>query len=97
MGSPKTPYIFDDKCSSEDAAIQIKKLYNMSNKERKERGRKGMEWALGDEAGFTSKHQANRFIDGMEDTFANFTPRKSFTFTSDSEKSNKVLNHKLIY
>jgi glycosyltransferase involved in cell wall biosynthesis len=97
VGSPKTPYIFDDKCSSEDAAIQIKKLYNMSNKERKERGRKGMEWALGDEAGFTSKHQANRFIDGMEDTFANFTPRKSFTFTSDSEKSNKVLNHKLIY
>ena len=27
----------------------------------------------------------------------NFTPKNSFTFTSDSNKLNKVLNHKLIY
>ena len=46
VGSPKTPYIFDDRCRPEDAALAIAKLYNMSDKERKSRGKKGMEWAL---------------------------------------------------
>ena len=97
VGSPKTPYIFDDRCSSEDAAEKIKELYDMSKNERKNRGKKGREWALGNEAGFTSKHQADRFIDAIEETLNNFTPKNSFTFTSDSNKLNKVLNHKLIY
>jgi hypothetical protein len=56
-----------------------------------------MEWALSEEAGFTSKHQADRFVECIEETINNFTPRKKFSFTSDSEKLNKVLNHKLIY
>ena len=97
VGSPKTPYIFDDRCSSEDAAEKIKELYDMSKNERKNIGKKGMKWALGNEAGFTSKHQADRFIDAIEETIKNFTPKNSFTFTSDSNKLNKVLNHKLIY
>ncbi len=97
VGSPKTPYIYDDRCSAEEAALKIKELYSMSKKEREDRGKKGMEWALGDEAGFTSEHQATRFIDAIEETISNFVPKKGFSFTSDSNKSNKVLNHKLIY
>jgi glycosyltransferase involved in cell wall biosynthesis len=97
VGSPKTPYIFDDRCKPEDAALAIAELYNMSDKERKSRGKKGMEWALSEEAGFTSKYQADRFVEYIEETINNFIPRKKFSFTSDSEKSNKVLNHKLIY
>jgi propanediol dehydratase small subunit len=56
-----------------------------------------MEWALSDEAGFTSKYQADRFVEYIEEIINNWKPRKKFSFTSDSEKSNKVLNHKLIY
>lgn len=97
VGSPKTPYIYDDRCSAEEAALKIKELYSMSKKEREDRGKKGMEWALGDEAGFTSEHQATRFIDAIEETISNFVPKKGFSFTGDSNKSNKVLNHKLIY
>ena len=40
----------------------------MSKNERKNIGKKGMKWALGNEAGFTSKHQADRFIDAIEET-----------------------------
>ena len=41
VGSPKTPYIYDDRCSAEDAALKIKELYSMSKKEREDRGKKG--------------------------------------------------------
>ena len=36
VGSPRTPYIWDDRCRPEDATEQIMKLYNMSHSERKE-------------------------------------------------------------
>tara|TARA_R110001599_G_scaffold169466_1_gene359391 strand:+ start:16 stop:1269 length:1254 start_codon:yes stop_codon:yes gene_type:complete len=32
VGSPKTPYIWDDRCTPEDAAKQIRALYDMSKK-----------------------------------------------------------------
>jgi hypothetical protein len=34
-GSPKTPYIWDDVCTVEDAAERIMELYKMDPKERK--------------------------------------------------------------
>ena len=97
VGSPKTPYIYDDRCSAEDAVIKIKELYNMGDKKRKKIGKKGLEWALSEEAGFTAEIMSKRFSIALEETLENFTPRKKFTFTSDSEKNKKVLNHKLIY
>ena len=57
QGSPQTPYIFDDRCKWEDACDRIKEVYALSSEERKARGLKGREWALGDEAGFTSENQ----------------------------------------
>ena len=97
VGSPKTPYIYDDRCSAEDAALQIKAMYDMGSKERKRIGKLGMEWALGDEAGFTSEKMSNKVIDGMDELFSTWVPRKKFTFSSDKDAGNKVLNHKLLY
>ena len=34
VGSPKTPYIWDDRCDARDVAEQIKSLYDMADKER---------------------------------------------------------------
>ena len=65
QGSPPTPYIFDDRCRWEDACERIKEVYALSREERKRRGLKGREWALSDEAGFTSEHQANRVIEAF--------------------------------
>jgi hypothetical protein len=41
QGSPITPYIWDDRCTAEDAAKQIKAVYDLSKEERKARGLKG--------------------------------------------------------
>ena len=97
VGSPKTPYIYDDRCSSEEAALQIRTMYDMGDKERKRIGKKGMEWALSKEAGFTSEKMASRVVEGMYELFKTFTPRPKFTFTNDKNENNKVLNHKLVY
>ena len=56
-----------------------------------------MEWALGKEAGFTSEKMSSRVVEGMDELFKTFTPRPKFTFTSDKNENNKVLNHKLVY
>ena len=97
VGSPRTPYIWDDRCTAEDAAKQIKALYDMGDKERKRIGKEGRKWVLGDEAGFTAEKMSNKVIDGMDELFKTFKPKPKFTFTKDIDVDKKVLNHKLIY
>jgi glycosyltransferase involved in cell wall biosynthesis len=97
QGSPKTPYIFDDRCSWEDAAEQIKKLYETSPKERKSRGLAGMEWALGDEAGFTSEKMSKRMIKYIDKLFDTWKPIPKYQFLKDTDFEKRVLPHKLIY
>ena len=96
-GSPQTPYIWDDRCSSEDAANRIMELYNMSSEERQESGLAGREWAMSDEAGFTSLHQANRVIKNLDKLFATWTPRKNYELINTNEVKEDVLPHKLLY
>jgi hypothetical protein len=97
QGSPVTPYIWDDRCSAEDAAKKIKEVYNLSPEERKKRGEEGMKWALGKEAGFTSKHMGDRVIEGMDELFETWTPRGNYEFLKDTDIESRVLKHKLIY
>ena len=97
VGSPKTPYIWDDRCTPEDAAKQIRALYHMSKKERKKIGKAGYDWVTSKEAGFTAQVMGKRVIDGMDELFNKFSPKSNFTFTKDTEIERKVLNHKLIY
>ncbi len=97
VGSPKTPYIFDDRCSYEDAADQIMKLYKMGDKKRKEIGKKGMKWALSKEAGFTAEKMADRVSEGFEEVFKTWKPKSRFSFSTVEDCPKKVINHKLIY
>jgi hypothetical protein len=97
QGSPQTPYIFDDRCSWEDASECIKEVYNLSSEERKARGKAGREWALSNEAGFTQEHQANRIIESMDKLFSIWTPRENFELINANEYKQPILNHKLIY
>ncbi len=97
QGSPLTPYIFDDRCSWEDAAKVIKKVYNLPSKIRKERGLKGREWALSEEAGFTSKHQANRVMEALNDLFSTWKPKEKYEIINATSYKGKFLNHKLYY
>jgi len=97
VGSVPTPYIWDDRCNPEDATEQIMALYQMSKEERKRRGEEGRKWATGDEAGFTSEKMSNRIIEGMEELFETWIPRKRYTFSTDEEFEPRVLKHKLLY
>ena len=97
VGSPVTPYIYDSRCDFRDVAERIDEVYRMSSEERQERGKAGMEWALGNEAGFTAEYMGKRVIEGMDSTFENFTPRRRFTFHKDTDFKTRVLNHKLVY
>ena len=97
QGSPATPYIFDDRCTWEDAAERLMEVYNLSKEERQERGMNGYMWATSDEAGFTAKHQALRFIEATELLFNTWSPREKFELINASEYKKPVLNHKLIY
>jgi glycosyltransferase involved in cell wall biosynthesis len=97
QGSPLTPYIYDDRCSWEDAVEIIKEVYNLSSEELKSRGLKGREWALSDEAGFTSKHQAIRTIEALDELFLTWKPREKYEIVNANEYKGKFLNHKLLY
>jgi glycosyltransferase involved in cell wall biosynthesis len=97
VGSPPTPYIYDDRCEAEDAAEQIMAVYSLSKEERKAKGLKGREWALSDEAGFTGEHQGKRVIEAFDELFATWKPREKFELIDVNEVKDRVINHKLLY
>ena len=76
---------------------RLKKLYETSPEERKERGLAGMEWALGDEAGFTSEKMSKRMIKYIDKLFDTWKPIPKYQFLKDTDFEKRVLPHKLIY
>ena len=97
QGSPITPYIWDDRCKPEDATERMKELYEMSSEERESRGIKGREWALSEEAGFTSDYQGKRFIEYTDKLFNTWEPRERYEFLNSNEYKVRTLNHNLVY
>ena len=97
VGSPPTPYIYDDHHNINDVVDQIMKLYKMSKEERKSIGKKGYDWAKSEEAGFTSEIMSNRVMDAMEELFSTWKPREKYEFLKDTDYEKRVLPHKLIY
>jgi hypothetical protein len=97
VGSVPTPYIFDDRCEPSDAAERIFEIYNLNPDDRKARGLLGREWAIGEEAGFTSVHQANRIIANIEKLFSYWKPRKNYNVIKCDPVKKKVVPHNLVY
>ena len=97
VGSPPTPYIWDDTCRSEDASEQIKAVYNLTSEERKTRGLAGREWAINTEAGFIGEIQGKRVIEAFDELFATWKPREKFELINTNEVKDRVINHKLLY
>ena len=97
QGSPITPYIWDDRCTAEDAAKQIKAVYSLSKDERKAKGMKGREWALSDEAGFTGEKMGQKIIGILDNLFLTWKPREKFELLNTKNIEKRVLNHKLLY
>jgi hypothetical protein len=97
QGSPKTPYIWDDRCRPEDATEHLIKLYtNFTREERKECGEKGREWAL-NEAGFTGEAMGNRVINAVDKLFNTWTPREKYELINCNEVKEDTIKHELLY
>ena len=88
MGSVPTPYIFDDRCDWQDAAVRIKEWYEMGKEARDECGFKGHEWVSGDESMMSARWMNKNFTDHMNTTFDKWTPRKRYTLikTDDTQR-----------
>lgn len=78
QGSPLTPYIFDDRCSWEETGEKLYELYLMTREERKRRGMLGREYAMG-HGMFTAEKMGELFIEHINKTMENFTPRERYT------------------
>ena len=97
QGSPKTPYIWDDRCNPEDAAIQIKKLYDMGREKRKLLGLKAREWAISEEAGFTGELMGKCVINTIDELFDTWSPREKFELINANKFIEDTIEHELIY
>ena len=96
QGSPKTPYIWDDRCKPEDATIQIENLYYMGRDERKRLGKEGREWAV-EKAGLTSEAMAERAINAIDKLFNTWIPREKYELINVNEVEENTINHELLY
>jgi len=97
VGSPPTPYIWDDTCNPEDACKRIMEIYELTPEERQNRGLIGREWALGEEAGFTGEVQGKRIIESFGKLFDTWVPREKFEFINVNKVEDRILKHELIY
>ena len=77
QGSPLTPYIFDDRCSYEDAGEALLGWYKVGPEERKRCGELGKQFVNND-GRMTAKHMSESFIKNIETTFENWKPREKY-------------------
>ena len=94
-GSVPTPYIFDDRVSSEDVAEALLKVYKLPLKERMARGESGRKWATSEEAGFTGKAMSESIIKHVNKTIDTFKPRPTFDLIKIDARPTKYVEHKL--
>ena len=96
QGSPKTPFIWDDRCNAEDAAARISEVYALDRETRKELGKTGRVWAL-NEAGFTGEIMGTRVMDAIDELFNTWTPRSKYELINCNEVKEDTIKHELLY
>jgi glycosyltransferase involved in cell wall biosynthesis len=96
QGSPKTPFIWDDRCNAEDAAVQISKVYDLDRTMRKELGKTGRYWAI-NEVGFTGEAMGVRAINAIDQLFNTWTPRERYELINVNDVKEDTIKHKFVY
>ena len=79
QGSPMTPYIFDDRCSYEDAGDAIRYWYDKGSDGREEAGNKGIEFVKDKNIAMDADEMSKLFIDSMDGAFKNWKKREKYT------------------
>ena len=78
VGSPPTPYIFDDRCRFDDVAQLIKDWYDEGKENRTKYGEVGRTYCFREESGMTANLMCQNFIKDMDNTFDNWVSRKPY-------------------
>lgn len=97
VGSIPTPYIFDDRADFRDIAKAIEEAYNLGDKERERRGQKAREWVTSDESMQSATNMCKNVIDGIDETFAKWKPRKKHELIKVGKKERKKSAHPIVY
>jgi glycosyltransferase involved in cell wall biosynthesis len=97
VGSPTTPYIWDDRLDFRDLANAINQVYELSPEEREENGKAAREWVTSDESGMSARMMCNNIIKDIDLTLEKFTPKKSFELLLVEDLEPLELVHKLTY
>ena len=95
VGSPLTPYIFDDRCSPDDLATAIKLVWELSPEDRASRGLSGREWVTSDESGMSAENMCKKAIESMDLTFDTFIPRPKMEVIKATDRPKVLVPHKL--
>jgi glycosyltransferase involved in cell wall biosynthesis len=96
QGSPKTPYIWDDRCTAEDAATQIGNVYALDRTMRKELGKTGRHWAVNN-VGFTGEAMGARAINAIDQLFNTWIPRERYELINVNDVKEDTIKHKFVY
>ena len=94
-GSPTTPYIFDDRCSPDDAAEAIAEVYNLGQEERTKRGLAGREWAMSKEAKMSADFMVKNITEAIDETLEKFIPRPAYEVHKSEARKSKYVEHKI--
>lgn len=77
IGTPITPYLYDENASIDDVAEAIRYWYDLGKTERNRRGLLGRNWC--ESRGLTSRDFSSNVLDGIQLTMANFQPVNLFS------------------
>jgi glycosyltransferase involved in cell wall biosynthesis len=97
VGSPITPYIWDDRLDFRDLANAIQQVYELTPEERQENSKAAREWVTSDESGMSARMMCNNVIKDIDLTLEKFTPKKSYEFLLVEDLEPLELVHKLTY
>jgi len=92
VGSPPTPYIYEDYCSVNEVADAIKSIYDMPVEERNRLGLLGREYCLDERTGMSSKNMCNRMIKCIDTLYKDYT---KFIKSADKFSFEKVEYNRL--
>lgn len=97
QGSPQTPYITDNRCSYYDAYLAIRKLYECSPEERKERGLAGREWVTSDESQMSADNMCKNIVKSIDTAFAKWEPREPYEVIKVKPRKKKHVQFPISY
>lgn len=81
VGSPPTPYIFDDRVDNYDVVDAIRQVYSLTPEERSTRGEEGRSWLIG-EGKLNMRLMTTLFKTCITDDINRFQPRENFEVIS---------------